>query len=399
MKKPLCALFVLATITLCCFAALPMEAQAATVVASGSCGYDVTWTLDDEGTMTISGTDFFNHAPTWHRYKSRIKTVIIQDGLTDLPMHAFSEHSALTSVTIPDSVSLINEGAFQNCSSLTSITIPNRVTKIKGWTFAGCSSLTSITIPNSVSEIEKEAFQGCSSLTSVTIPDSVTEIDGGAFSHCTSLTSVTIPDSVATIECLAFAGCSSLISVTIPDSITEIQDYAFDDCTSLWHVLYKGTESQWNDIEIGINRELLALTRHYNCTGNEITDLANKVCSVCLNCTHTWDNGEVTKQPTCTEAGEKLFTCSNCKTTKTEPIAATGHAYGDWIQVTAPTTEAAGLEERACACGQKEQREVAKLSSTPDENDNSSVMTIVIAAVIGGAVGGSAAVFLLKKKK
>ena len=42
-----------------CFVAwgiLPMTAQAATVVESGTCGEDLTWKLDYEGTMTISGT-------------------------------------------------------------------------------------------------------------------------------------------------------------------------------------------------------------------------------------------------------------------------------------------------------------------------------------------------------
>ncbi len=42
---------------------------------------------------------------------------------------------------------------------------------------------------------------------------------------------------------------------------------------------------------------------------------------------HSWDAGKVTKEASCTEAGEKTFTCTRCPKTKTETIAATGHSY------------------------------------------------------------------------
>ena len=40
---------------------------------------------------------------------------------------------------------------------------------------------------------------------------------------------------------------------------------------------------------------------------------------------HSWDNGKVTKAVTCTAAGTKTYTCTRCKKTRTETIAATGH--------------------------------------------------------------------------
>ena len=42
---------------------------------------------------------------------------------------------------------------------------------------------------------------------------------------------------------------------------------------------------------------------------------------------HGWDNGQVTTQPTCTNAGEKTFTCNECGRKKTEQIDATGHSW------------------------------------------------------------------------
>ena len=260
---------------------LPMGAMA-DEAKSGTCGDNLTWTLDGDGTLTISGTGAMtnNYTETWYEYSSSIKNVVIDDGVTSIGRSAFSGCSSLTSVTIPDSVTSIGvaafsrcgltsvtipdsvtsieEGAFSRCSSLTSVTIPDSVTSIEfnafsrcgltsvtipdsvtsieGDTFSGCSSLTSVTIGNSVTSIGRSAFSGCSSLTSVTIPDSVTSIGYGAFFGCSSLTSVTIPDSVTSIGDYAFENCSSLTSVTIPDSVTSIGDYAFFDCSSLTSV-------------------------------------------------------------------------------------------------------------------------------------------------------------------
>ncbi|HCS84317.1 MAG TPA: hypothetical protein DIV51_06530, partial [Lachnospiraceae bacterium] len=40
---------------------------------------------------------------------------------------------------------------------------------------------------------------------------------------------------------------------------------------------------------------------------------------------HSWDAGKVTTKATCTEEGEKTFTCSICGDKKTEKVSATGH--------------------------------------------------------------------------
>ena len=46
---------------------------------------------------------------------------------------------------------------------------------------------------------------------------------------------------------------------------------------------------------------------------------------------HTWDNGTITTAPTCTKAGERTYTCTECGATKIEPIPATGHRWkSEW---------------------------------------------------------------------
>lgn len=58
-------------------------------------------------------------------------------------------------------------------------------------------------------------------------------------------------------------------------------------------------------------------------------------CTVCgkrETTAHTWDDGQVTKAPTCVETGELLLTCtgSGCGASKTEEAPVTAHTYGDW---------------------------------------------------------------------
>ena len=241
MKKRIFS-FVLAVLMIASL--LPATALAADVVASGTCGAEgngsnLTWTLDSEGVLTISGSgDMYNYGSSdfsapWDGSRSRVKSVVIADGVTSIGEYAFFYCESLTSVTIPDSVTSIGKYAFFCCTSLASVTIPDSVTSIGRFAFSNCTSLTSVTIPDSVTSIGEYAFYYCKSLTSMTIPDSVTSISSSTFASCTSLTSVTIPNSVTSIGEYAFYDCKSLTSVTIPGSVTSIGLYAFASCTSL----------------------------------------------------------------------------------------------------------------------------------------------------------------------
>jgi pectin methylesterase-like acyl-CoA thioesterase/pectate lyase len=64
---------------------------------------------------------------------------------------------------------------------------------------------------------------------------------------------------------------------------------------------------------------------------------------------HEWGEGKETKAPTCTEAGEKTYTCTRCSATKTEEVAALGHAYSDeWTVDKEATCEEAGSKSHHC---------------------------------------------------
>ena len=135
---------------------------------------NLTWTLDADGKLTISGTGAMkdynaaeNLSPAY--MNSDVKKVVIEDGVTSIGELAFYKCSSLTNITIPDSVTCIEYAAFHGCSSLSSITIPNSVTSIGIYAFVFCSSLTSITIPDGVTSIGYGAFSECSSLKTISL--------------------------------------------------------------------------------------------------------------------------------------------------------------------------------------------------------------------------------------
>ena len=208
-----------------------------TIVASGTCGDNLTWKLDDEGTLTISGkgamTEWVDSdSAPWKTYSNTINKVVIQPGVTSIGKEAFSWCKNLRSITIPEGVTSIKNGAFYGCGALTSVTIPESVTSIEDSVFAGCG-LRSITIPEGVTSIGEYAFYACENLKSITIPKSVTSIERYAFQRCSSLKSITIPEGVTSIENMAFYECSSLMSITIPEGVTSIGDSAFEACRGL----------------------------------------------------------------------------------------------------------------------------------------------------------------------
>ena len=117
------------------------NAIAASAASSGNCGdsgSNVTWLLDDNGTLTISGSgkieDYRSDIDQpWYSNRSDITSVVIEPGVTSIGSLAFYECSNLTSITIPSGLTSIGEQAFGNCTGLTSITIPSGFISIGHW--------------------------------------------------------------------------------------------------------------------------------------------------------------------------------------------------------------------------------------------------------------------------
>ncbi len=219
-------------------AAMVKKAQ---TVASGTCGDNLTWVLNDKGSLTVSGTGAmwdwsnYSHAP-WYEYMGRITAVTVGEGVTSVGAFAFHQCDSITEASLADSVVSIGERAFNFCGELTSITFGDRLTSIGAYAFFRCERLTGLTLGTSLAFIGAGAFNECKAITSLTIPSGVVSVGEGAFGSCEGLTSLVLSEGIKTIETSAFYRCMSLKSVTIPDTVTTIGDDAFSACFALERV-------------------------------------------------------------------------------------------------------------------------------------------------------------------
>ena len=270
-----------------------------TILKSGVCGENMTWTLYEDGLLDIQGSgamfEYSSSSPRapWYENRADITSIMIEPGVTFIGNYAFSGCSGLTDVTIPVSVTGIGSAAFSSCNLLTAVyihdigtwcgisfendvsnplsfahnlyingelvtdlVIPESVNEIGNYAFYNCACLTSASIPSNT-RIGVQAFRGCEGLadsdgfiivnhilfgfvskgkTIVTIPSGVTSIGERAFYECKGLKRVTIPTGVTSIGKYAFYNCSDLITVTIPSGMTSIGKHAFYNCRSLTSV-------------------------------------------------------------------------------------------------------------------------------------------------------------------
>lgn len=244
------------------------------IIASGQCGENLFWTLDDQGTLTITGTgDMWSYPGgiNWDGHKNDIISVVIEDGATSIGVESFKNCDQITSVVIPDSVVYIDAQAFLNCSALENLSLGEGIIGIGFESFANCSSLKSIILPDSLNSLGLGAFRSCGALTEVSFGSGLTTISGSAFADCSSLETVAIPQNVTNIHAGAFSSCEKLIAIhvaeenpnyksidgvlfskdgtellccpagksghyQIPDGVTTIAEMAFNNCDKLTDV-------------------------------------------------------------------------------------------------------------------------------------------------------------------
>ncbi|GHT72228.1 hypothetical protein FACS189456_0140 [Bacteroidia bacterium] len=219
-----------------------------------NCGYpnaaDVTAILTEaDSTLTVSGTGAMINSTAfnapWYSSCTAIKTIIIEEGITNIGNWSFYACNNLTSINFPNSVTNIGDQVFQGCSRLTNVNILNSITNIGNGAFS-YSGLTSITIPSSVTHIGDGAFTRCYGLAFINVsPDNAdySAEDGVLFDkNKTALlrypngkvgTTYTIPNSVTSIGQSAFMDCSTLISLSISNGVTNIGQQAFSYCNNL----------------------------------------------------------------------------------------------------------------------------------------------------------------------
>ena len=243
----------------------------ATEIASGTCGAEgdnLTWTLDSDGVLTISGTGAMKDYPNeigapWADFADDLTKVVIEEGITTIGASAFMYCGNLTEVVIPGTVTSIGSTAFLGCTSLTKFDIPEGVISVGGEAFGECNALERINIPSSLTSFGERMFMnGAGKLTEINVdsgntvysskegvlyskdgstlvcypcgkedssyivPEGVTAIGNSAFEDC-NVTQVQLPDTLTRICAHAFMNCPFLKTVRIPNGVSTIESGAF----------------------------------------------------------------------------------------------------------------------------------------------------------------------------
>lgn len=205
--------------------------------SSGTYGDNLTWSLTDDGLLTLSGTGPMADLPYEERWttlaKKDVVHIQISSGITHIGNGVFSGFSSLKSVSMANTVTSIGDYAFDFCEALESVSLSDNIVTVGSYVFRRCSGLKSIILPDGITEIGEQTFHNCSELESVTLPDNLATIGKYAFYQCRNLKTLILPDALETIGEYAFSDCSALEHIEIPNSTTAIGVAAFAHCTAL----------------------------------------------------------------------------------------------------------------------------------------------------------------------
>lgn len=157
-------------------------------VASGAIdGTNVTWAIDPEGTLIISGSGAIPDATVnirdiqwWRYYPKDVKAIIVEEGITGIGSYAFDSMTQAETVEILGNVTNISKWAFYNCASLQSIQLPDSLRTIGDSAFADCFSLKTLELPDSVTYIGDYVFS-YAGIQQIKLPRSLTSIGVDAF--------------------------------------------------------------------------------------------------------------------------------------------------------------------------------------------------------------------------
>ncbi len=185
--------------------------------------------------------------------RNDIISVEIPDTVREIGEKAFWYCRSLEQVILHDGLEIIGKNTFKNCEKLESITLPSTVSEIGDNAFEDCTALKEIIIPDSVETIGNRAFGDCESLEKITLGKGIRKMGEYCFANCEEITNAEIPDGITVVEASLFHNCKGLEYIVIPDSVEVIRGNAFFGCYKLERTLYKGSETEWKDIDIGIN--------------------------------------------------------------------------------------------------------------------------------------------------
>ncbi len=233
---------------------------------SGTCGTNLTWVLECDSTLRISGTGAMTNYgyanQPWYSIANLIKHVVIEEGVTSIGNNAFYGMNIVT-VTNPSTLKTIGSTSFYRCHQLESINFPNGMTSIGNSVtghgpFYECTSLKAIYIPASLTFINSDTFLRCYSLTSIVVDPANPKYDSR--DNCNAIIetatnklwygcqTTVIPDGVKTVAQFAFEYQHNLKSIRISNTVTHFETYVFKECENLKDIYVEWTTTPPQDV-------------------------------------------------------------------------------------------------------------------------------------------------------
>ena len=194
------------------------------------CGDNLHWSIDSNGTMTITGTgDMWDYdfkpgyvegATTAPWADAQPKKLVVSEGITSIGERSFSACSSLKSIQLPTSLTHIRRYAFQLSGLSGDLIIPDNVEIIDDWAFSGCHSLNGeLTLPANLQRIGKAAFYSVPFTGGLNLPHGTNEIDDIAFAFCDFSGPLSLPASLIRVGSQAFADCSFTGNLAFPSHL------------------------------------------------------------------------------------------------------------------------------------------------------------------------------------
>jgi len=115
---------------------------------------------------------------------SKLKTLVLNDGLKKIDSYSFSSLGALENVYIPKSVTEMGRSIFSGLGNLKAVTFQEGLTVIGDNLFQGCANLRKIIIPNSIKNIPDNLFTGAANLNLIILPEELDSIGGDGLFSC-----------------------------------------------------------------------------------------------------------------------------------------------------------------------------------------------------------------------
>lgn len=299
-----------------------------------------------------------------------VSSLVIPDTITEIKPYAFYNSNSVETVIFPDSVTIIGDSAFQICDELVSVSFGKGINTIEDYAFYGCYNIKDVFYPGSQEEWEKitigsnkggdkyirnaNLFLKHSHEYTETVIEQVTCEENGKILYTCKLGDT----RTEIIPALGHNWVDMGDSVKATCTTEGVDNYKCSNCG----VEKKGTipalDHNWEYIEITYatcdkDGYMLRACQREECNAKE-----EKVTPA----THDL-NGLVTKDPTCTESGEKYIHCMACSYSFVEIMPVKGHTYSEWVELLPATCNERGLNIKICNdCNDIQRQIIPKLA-------------------------------------